>query len=71
MKVLQLASREARDLVRSINLHNLYVIESLHDDQKGDVPLPICCLNVQSLGNKAIPVSDYMLLQDIDVLGLT
>ena len=28
----------ARGLVRSINFHNLHVIDSLHDDQKVEVP---------------------------------
>ena len=38
--------RHARVLLRSINFHNLHVISSLHDDQKVEGPLTVCCLNV-------------------------
>ena len=63
--------RHARDLLRSINFHNLFVIDFLHNHHKDEVPLLICCLNVQSLRNKVIPVADYVISQGIDVLALT
>ena len=47
------------------------MIESLHDDHKDEVPLTVCCLNVQSLENKAIPGVNYIISQGIDVLTLT
>ena len=37
----------------------VYVIDSIHDDQKVEVPLSVCCLNVQFFRDKAIPVADY------------
>jgi len=46
------------------NLLKLYFIDSLQDDQKVVVPLTVCCLNVQSLRNKAIPMADYVVSQD-------
>ena len=63
--------RHARVLLRSINFHNLHVIDSLHDDQKVEVPLTVCCLNFRSLRNKAIYVADYVVSEGIDVLALT
>ena len=62
--------KHAKVLLRSINFHNVHVIDSLHDDQEIDVPLTVCCLNVQSLRNKAISVTDYVVSQGIDVLAL-
>ena len=47
------------------------MIDSLHDDQKVEVPLTVCCLNVQSLRNKATPVADFVVSHSIDVLALT
>jgi len=41
--------RHPRVLLRNINFHNLQVIDPLHDDQKVEIPLTVCCLNVQSL----------------------
>jgi len=63
--------RHDRVLLRSINFHNLHVIDSLDDDQKADVPLTVCCLNVQLSKNKATSVPDYVVSQGIDVLSLT
>jgi len=37
---------------RSINFHNLYVIEYLRDDQEIGVPLSVYCLNGELLRNK-------------------
>jgi len=47
------------------------IIYSLHDDQKIEVKLSVCYLNVQSLGIKAIPVADYVVSEGIDVLRLS
>ena len=47
----------------TITFYNLHVIDSLHDDQKVEVPLSVCCPNVKSLRNKAIPVADYVASQ--------
>ena len=69
--ILRPRRKHARVLLRSINIHNLYVIDSLHDHQKVEVPLTVCCLNVQSLRNKAISVTDYVISQGIDVLAIT
>jgi len=62
--------RHVRVVLRS-NFYNLHVIDSLHDDQKVEVPLTVWCLNAQSLRNKAISVADYVVLQGIDLLALT
>jgi len=47
------------------------VMDSLYGDQKVEVPLKVCCLNVQPLKTKATPVADYVVSQGIDVLVLT
>ena len=60
-----------RNLPKNINFRNLYIIDSLHDDQKAGTPLSACCLNVQSLRDKVIPVADYIVLQGIDVSTIT
>ena len=62
--------RHARVLLRS-NIYNLRVIDSLHDDQQVEVQLTVCCLNAQSLRNKAISVADYVVSKGIGVLALT
>ena len=54
--------RHEMELPRSTIFHNLYAIDSLLDDQnKSEVSSSACCLNVQSLRNKVIPVADYVL----------
>ena len=63
--------RRARNLQMTITFYNLHVIDSLHDDQKVEVPLSVCCPNVKSLRNKAIPVADYVVSQGFDVLAIT
>jgi len=35
------------------------------------IPLLVCCLNVQSLKNRAIPIVDNDVAQSIDVVMLT
>ena len=36
-----------------------------------DEPLSVCCVNVQSLNNKALSVADFVVTQGIDILALT
>ena len=69
--IVQPCRRQATVLPRSINFRNPYVIDCLNDDQKVELPLTVCRLNVQSLGNTAIPVADYVISQGIDVLPLS
>ena len=52
-------------------LPNLLVMDSLHDDQKVEVPLTVCFVNVKSFRNKAIYVAVYVVSQDIDAYALT
>jgi len=48
---------------------NLDVIDSLHDDQKVEVPLSICYLNDQLLRNRLwLIMANYVVSQGMDVL---
>jgi len=44
--IVRLRRRRASVLLRSINVHNMHVIDFLHDDQNVEVSLTVCCLNV-------------------------
>ena len=53
------------------NFRNLHVIGPSTFVQKVEEPLSVCCLNVQSLRNKVIPVVDYVVSHGFNVLALT
>ena len=65
-------SRLSETIQRSIaNVVNSHVIKPSNVMPKAEVPLPGCCLNVQSLRNKAQLVAYYIVSQGFDVLAIT
>lgn len=56
------------------NVHNLVTLApacSVRHKAGHDKPLHVTCLNVRSVKNKTLAISDYIVSEDIDVLALT
>ena len=52
-----------------MNFPNLHVVKPSCSSQKVDEPLSVCCINVQSLDNKALSVANFVVTQGIDIIG--
>ena len=62
---------QAINLLMNLNFQNPYVIDSLHDDRKVEVPLSVCFWIINPWGIKWMHVADYVVSRGIDVLLLT